>query len=123
VTAWLQTSQNADLIAIETAAAEVYGVYVCEMRGRTRSRPVACARAAAFYVARRLTDLSYSDLAAFFGRSSHSTVHSAIERLEGRLATGATVHIRPGDAPRPERELVDLVESIARPRINARRSA
>lgn len=59
-----------------------YGVPVKRLTGPGRAGPVSRARHAGMFLARDLTDLRLSEIAAFFGRSDHTTVIYAVEKVK-----------------------------------------
>lgn len=57
-----------------------------ELRSPSRRKPVVGARAAAIYLARRLTPLSYEEIGRYFGGRDHTTIahsHNAVRRQIG----------------------------------------
>lgn len=63
-----------------------YGVTVDEIKSNKRTDAVANARHIAIYIIRRLTDKSYKEIGAIFGRD-HSTVMSSCDRVETNIKT------------------------------------
>jgi chromosomal replication initiator protein len=53
----------------------------------TRRRRVTDARQVAMYVARELTDHSYTEIAEGIGRRDHATAISAVKRIKAALLT------------------------------------
>lgn len=94
---------------IIAAAASVLGVEVSDILGRGRHRRVVAARSIAALVSRRLTTLSYPELAIKLGRPNHSSVVTACKRLERQLDDGVTLKLTPGE---PETPVADLVERV-----------
>jgi chromosomal replication initiator protein len=76
------------LEAIVKFVASELQVELSELLGRGRHRRVVFARALAGMLARRLTTSSYPEIARALGRPSHSTMVSAVKRLQEQLATG-----------------------------------
>jgi len=68
---------------IREAVLEVFDVPPERLTGKCRSRTVLLARQVAMYLARRLTGASLTEIGRFFGRSSHSTVKHAVDKVEG----------------------------------------
>lgn len=62
-----------------------------ELASRGRHERVVLARALATYLARKLTSLSYPEIARAIGRPNHSTVITAHRRLDKQIASGVTL--------------------------------
>lgn len=58
------------------------GVQVQEVMGPSRHRRVVLARSIAAYLARRLTSLSFPEIARALGKSNHSTIVTAYQRIK-----------------------------------------
>lgn len=69
------------------AVARRFEVRVKDMKGKSRKRPIAVARAAAMYLLRDLTPLSLNQIGRRFGGKNHKTVTHAVEVTENRLRT------------------------------------
>jgi chromosomal replication initiator protein len=61
---------------------EVFGLKAEKLTGKCRTRTVVLARQVGMYLARKLTGESLAEIGRSFGRSSHSTVKHAIEKIE-----------------------------------------
>jgi chromosomal replication initiator protein len=72
-----------------------------------RHRRVVLARALVAYLGRELTTQSYPEIARELGRSYHSTVHTAAQRLKRQMDENGDVDIGTTERPMPLRELVD----------------
>jgi len=75
-------------IAIETVISEVCTalcVELSELMGRGRHKRVVLARSLVAYLGRKLTTLSFPELARSMGRPNHSTVITAQKRLQSHL--------------------------------------
>lgn len=71
---------------IISTVSSYYGVTVDEIKSNKRTDAVANARHIAIYIIRRLTDKSYKEIGAIFGRD-HSTVMSSCDRVETNIKT------------------------------------
>lgn len=58
-----------------------------------RHRNVVLARSLAVYLARQMTSMSYPEITAAMGRSSHSTVITACQRIQKQIADAQPVHL------------------------------
>ncbi len=72
-----------------------------------RHRRVVLARALVAYLGRELTTQSYPEIARELGRSYHSTVHTAAQRLKKQMAENKPVDLGGTEKPIPLTELVD----------------
>ena len=72
--------------AIQREVASYFGVKLHDLKGPKRHRAVAHPRMVAMYLARKLTAMSYPEIGSRFGGKDHSTVISAVRKIE-RLST------------------------------------
>ncbi len=91
-------------VILEAVAARM-GVAASEITGESRSAGVVLARSVAGWLGRRLTPLSFPELAMALGRRNHSTVHAAVGRIDQRLGEEGTVKVAGVEVPL--REIVD----------------
>ena len=76
-------------LTIETIQREVaayFDVKLHDLKGPKRHRAIAHPRMVAMYLARKLTNMSYPEIGSRFGGKDHSTVISAVRKIE-RLCT------------------------------------
>jgi chromosomal replication initiator protein len=73
--------------AIQREVASYFGVKLHDLKGPKRHRAVAHPRMVAMYLARRLTSMSYPEIGSRFGGKDHSTVISAVRKIERLCAT------------------------------------
>jgi chromosomal replication initiator protein len=65
-----------------------YGLTVEEIKGEKRLRPLVHARHVAMYLVRQLLpNYSYPMIARVFGDRNHTTVISAVEKIDGQLSS------------------------------------
>ncbi|MBT8485101.1 MAG: AAA family ATPase [Phycisphaerae bacterium] len=86
-----------------------------ELMGSSRHRRVVLGRALVAYLGREMTTHSYPEIARALGRTYHSTIHTAEQRLRRQMAE--ELHVQVGETPGliPLPELVDqLRHHIAR---------
>lgn len=92
------------------AACEALGVQAEEVMGNGRHARVVMARAVATALCRRLTTMSFPEIARVLGRPNHSTVITALQRLRGQIEAGVRISLGPG---RGEPAVGDLLETLA----------
>jgi chromosomal replication initiator protein len=73
---------------LQTVCREL-GVPSEQLLGRSRHRRIVLARAAVIHLARRLTALSYPELARAMGRPNHSTIITAAQRIDRQVRSKA----------------------------------
>ncbi|MDG2055259.1 MAG: DnaA/Hda family protein [Phycisphaerales bacterium] len=85
-----------------------------DLIGSSRQRTVTLARGVVAYMGRKMTALSYPEIAQALGRSYHSTIHTAAKRIAHRIEAEDRVDI-PGEAePIDLRELTDQLRHEVR---------
>jgi chromosomal replication initiator protein len=80
-------------LTIETIQREVAGYFdvkLHELKGPKRHRAVAHPRMIAMYLARKLTNMSFPEIGSRFGGKDHSTVISAVRKIERLCAEDPT---------------------------------
>jgi chromosomal replication initiator protein len=70
---------------IQREVASYFEVKLHDMKGPKRHRAVAHPRMIAMYLARQLTSMSYPEIGSRFGGKDHSTVISAVKKIEKRI--------------------------------------
>jgi chromosomal replication initiator protein len=93
----LPAQRSVDIEAIQREVARFYKVTVDALKEDRRHKALAHARQVAMYLSRKLTKSSFPEIAARFSKD-HSTVISAVRKVEGQRATDSTV----------QRELAEL---------------
>ncbi len=74
------------------ATAEMFGLSVDDLRGKSRSRPLVTARQIAMYVLREMTDFSYPAIGREFGDRDHTTVMHAVSKISKLMAERRTIY-------------------------------
>ena len=91
VTLTLAEDQLRHLISVENrqltprtildTTAEMFGITVADLVGKSRSRPLVTARQISMYVFRQMTEFSYPAIGREFGGRDHTTVIHAVEKI------------------------------------------
>jgi len=102
---------NVRVEAIMSSVAERFGVETSRLAGNSRHRDVVLARSVTAYLARKLTTRSFPEIARAMGRSNHSTIVTASQRVERQLAENASVVVRDADTPVSLRYIVDSLRN------------
>ncbi len=74
------------------ATAEMFGLSVEELIGKSRSRPLVTARQVAMYVLREMTDFSYPAIGRAFGDRDHTTVMHAVNKISELMRERRTIY-------------------------------
>ena len=74
------------------ATADMFGLSIEDLRGKSRSRPLVTARQIAMYVLREMTDFSYPAIGREFGDRDHTTVMHAVTRISKLMAERRTIY-------------------------------
>jgi chromosomal replication initiator protein len=77
--------------AIQREVAAYFDVKLHDLKGPKRHRAVAHPRMIAMFLCRKLTSMSYPEIGSRFGGKDHSTVISAVRKIEGLCATDPAV--------------------------------
>jgi len=72
--------------SIQREVAAYFDIKLHDLKGPKRHRAVAHPRMIAMYLARKLTSMSFPEIGSRFGGKDHSTVISAVRKIE-RLCT------------------------------------
>jgi len=99
------TPQGFSIEAIQREVATYFDVKLHDLRGTTRIQSVSRPRMIAMYLARKLTGSSFPEIGHRFGGKDHSTVISAVKKIDGLLAQDANL-----------RSVVTMLESHLRQR-------
>ena len=111
---------NVRIESIMAAVAERFGLDVSRLTGSSRHRHVVLARSIAAYLARTLTTRSFPEIARAMGRPNHSTIFTAVQRIQQQLASNQTISIRETSAPVSLQYLIDTLQaSVTRGRPTA----
>ena len=97
-----------------------FGVATNDLLGQSRATRVVLARSISAYLGRKLTTMSFPELAVALGRKNHSTVHAAVRRIEKRLEHDSTAEgsVRIGEEEITVKELLDQLSWAIRSRAN-----
>ena len=74
-----------DVVSIQKAVADYYGITVEMLKGKKRSNNIAYPRMVAMYLCRMLTDQSFPRIGLEFGGRDHSTVIHGVDKIEDDL--------------------------------------
>jgi chromosomal replication initiator protein len=77
--------------AIQREVSAYFDVKLHDLKGPRRHRAVAHPRMIAMFLCRKLTSMSYPEIGSRFGGKDHSTVISAVRKIEALVASDASV--------------------------------
>ena len=75
------SAQNVSLEIIQKVIADNYQISISELKGKKRDKKYVFPRQVAIYIARELTEMSYSELGNEFGGKDHSTIMHAYDKI------------------------------------------
>jgi chromosomal replication initiator protein len=81
------TPPSLTIEAIQREVANYFGVKLADLKGPNRHRAIAHPRMIAMYLARHLTSMSYPEIGNRFSGRDHSTVISAVKKIERLVGT------------------------------------
>ncbi|MEO5971051.1 MAG: ORF6N domain-containing protein [Bdellovibrionia bacterium] len=84
-------SSNSTIDAIQKVVAMRYNLKIQELKSTTRSRRIALPRQIAIYLIRSLTDVSFKEIAAHFGKD-HTTILYACRKIERLINKDKTIN-------------------------------
>jgi len=90
------TAQAVALRDVERAVCQLFQVGTEMLKSDSRARTVAYPRMMAMYLARKHTSAAYSEIGRYFGGRNHSTVISAVKKVEGWLLAEERSALLPG---------------------------
>lgn len=99
--------------AILETVCECVGAPVVEVMGKSRHQRVVLARSMVAHLARRLTTMSFPEIARAMGRPNHSTIITAQKRLEREMARSDGGRIDWLEGPSRGLSLRELAEELA----------
>jgi chromosomal replication initiator protein len=82
-------SEQVTVDQVLRAVASYYQVKMADLKSERRHKSIAGPRAVAMFLARKLTSCSYPDLGRAFGNKHHTTVLSAVEKIDDKIKTDA----------------------------------
>lgn len=80
-----RTSRRVAVEEIQRKVSEHFDIRLQDLLGPRRTKQLAIPRQIAMYLSRRLTDLSYPDIASAFGGKNHATVIHAYKKIESEI--------------------------------------
>lgn len=78
-------SEKISLDTIQKVIADNYQISVSELKGKKREKKFVIPRQIAIYIARELTEISYSEIGEEFGGKDHSTIMHAYEKIAEQI--------------------------------------
>jgi chromosomal replication initiator protein len=105
-----QSGRTLKLEQITAHVCRVLGVEFDELTGNGRRPQVVLARSLISRLARRLTTLSFPEIARGIGRPTHSTIIAACQRLEAQMASATPPTVDLGGTVLTVRELCERME-------------
>jgi len=81
------SNENISLDTIQKVIADEYNISLADLKGKKRDKKYVIPRQIAIYIARELTEMSYTELGNEFGGKDHSTIMSAYNKVDELIKT------------------------------------
>ena len=88
------SAQNISLDIIQKVIAENYQISISELKGKKRDKKYVFPRQVAIYIARELTEISYSELGNEFGGKDHSTIMHAYDKIAENIKLDSSLEAK-----------------------------
>jgi chromosomal replication initiator protein len=98
-----QAAINIDFI--QRVVADYFNLSTNELKSKKRTNTIAFPRQVAMYIARKITELSTTEVGLEFGGRDHTTVMYAVQKVENKMKTDSTIE------PMIKRLIRDIRES------------
>ena len=85
------STQNISLDIIQKVVAENYQISISDLKSKKRDKKYVFPRQVAIYIARELTEISYSELGNEFGGKDHSTIMHAYDKIAESIKIDPTL--------------------------------
>lgn len=83
---------NISIETIQKVVADYYGISFSEIKSKKQNKKVAYPRHVAIYIARKLTEMSFTEIGSEFGGKDHSTIMSSCKKIEDAIKIDATLN-------------------------------
>ena len=78
-------AENISLDTIQKVIAENYNISVSDLKSKKKDKKFALPRQIAMYIAKELTESSYTEIGTQFGGKDHTTVMHAYHKIEDQI--------------------------------------
>ena len=85
------SNENISLDVIQKVIADNYQISIYDLKSQKRDHKYTIPRKIAIYIARELTELSYTELGNEFGGKDHSTIMTAYRKIADQIKTDPTL--------------------------------
>lgn len=82
---------NVSIDTIQKVVSDFYGISVSELKSKKQNKTVAWPRHVAIYIARNLTEMSFTEIGSEFGGKDHSTIMSSCKKIEEKKKIDANL--------------------------------
>ncbi|MBR3543588.1 MAG: chromosomal replication initiator protein DnaA [Treponema sp.] len=82
---------NVSIDTIQKVVSDYYGISVSEIKSKKQNKKVAFPRHVSIYIARKLTEMSFTEIGSEFGGKDHSTIMSSCKKIEDLIKIDATL--------------------------------
>ena len=88
------SAQNISLDIIQKVVAENYQISISDLKSKKRDKKYVFPRQVAIYIARELTEISYSELGNEFGGKDHSTIMHAYDKISENIKLDSSLEAK-----------------------------
>jgi chromosomal replication initiator protein len=85
------SAENISLDIIQKVIAENYQISISDIKSKKRDKKYVIPRQIAIYIARELTEMSYTELGEEFGGKDHTTIMTAYKKISDNIKTDSTL--------------------------------
>ena len=86
------TAGNISIESIQKVVSDNYQISVSDLKGKKRDKKFTVPRQIALYIAKEITEYTYSELGIEFGGRDHSTVMHSCEKIKELITTDASLN-------------------------------
>ena len=90
----INSAENISLETIQEVIADNYQITVADLKSKKRDKKFVVPRQIAIYIARELTELSYTEIGNEFGGRDHTTIMHAYEKILDLIKTDSTMEAK-----------------------------
>lgn len=90
----MNTNHNISLEIIQKVVGEHYQISIAELKNKKRDNKTVIPRHIAFYIARELTELTYTEIGEGFGGRDHATVMNAYQKIQKQISIDSSLESR-----------------------------
>ena len=83
---------NISIEAIQKVVADYYNISFSDIKGKKQTKKIVFPRHVAIYIAREITENSFTEIGSEFGGKYHSTMMTSYKKIDNLIKTDATLN-------------------------------